>query len=164
MRNPTDQLLRDDTAKILKEVHGILLECNCDLHVRKPRIISFGKIGLIVLAVGLLVLGSCVLAHAYTDKQIVNAIYKAEGGENAKFPYGIRSVRCISTEDCRNVCLRTVKNNRIRHSKDVRRKTEAYLVYLSRVYAPIKASNDPKGLNRNWLRNVTYFLNNQEVA
>lgn len=99
-------------------------------------------------------------AFAYTDEQIANAIYLAEGGKSAKVPYGILSVKCTGEEDCRRICLNTIRNNRIRYTRDVRRNGETYLSYLSRKYAPIGTFNDPQGLNRHWLKNVTYFLRN----
>ena len=53
---------------------------------------------------------------------LVNAIYHAEGGNGAKFKYGIRSVQC-SGEGCRHVCLNTVKNN-LKRWTDAGRKVE----------------------------------------
>jgi hypothetical protein len=94
----------------------------------------------------------------YTNTQIVNAIYKAEGGIHAKKPYGILSVPCRDTEDCRAICIRTVKRSRIRYSRHVGRNGETFLSYLSRKYAPIGAFNDPQGLNKNWIDNVSFFL------
>ena len=58
-----------------------------------------------------------VVSHAeeyYTDEEIVNAIYQIEGGSNAKYPYGIRSIPCKTKSECRRICTNTVKNNRQR--------------------------------------------------
>lgn len=111
-----------------------------------------------ILTLGLIIfISSCFhskTAHAFTDEQIANAIKKAEGTWN----YGIKTIKCKTEKDCREICLRTIKNNRIRYKKDARQPVEDYLSYLSRIYAPIGARNDPKGLNNNWLRNVRYFL------
>ena len=95
-------------------------------------------------------------AFAYSNSEICDAIYKAEGGINAKKPFGILSVKCSGYEDCRNICLNTVRNNVKRWQKTDLSKD--FLSFLARAYAPIGASNDPSGLNRNWLKNVTYFL------
>src|SRR3990167_7108119 len=55
----------------------------------------------------------------HTDEQIVNAIYKAEGGKKTRFPYGIKSVKCEGEKECRKICLNTVKNNRVRYERQV---------------------------------------------
>lgn len=102
---------------------------------------------------------SVVLCHAYeyTDEQIVNAIYKAEGGAKARYPYGIRSINCETERECRQVCFNTVKNQRKRFAKK-HRNGQTYLSSLSERYCPIGADNDPRGLNKNWLKNVKHFL------
>lgn len=93
-----------------------------------------------------------------TDEQvnkIAFAIYCAEGKEKAKKPYGILSVRVSSKEEAERICKNTIRNNYQRWLKAGRK--EHYLAFLARRYAPINANNDPKGLNRNWLKNVTKF-------
>jgi len=97
-------------------------------------------------------------AHAYTNEQIADAIYKAEGGKQAKKPYGILSVPCDTEEDCRAICINTIKNNRKRYADYGHTEYETYLGFLSSRYAPIEAANDPQGLNKNWLKNVEFFL------
>ncbi len=93
----------------------------------------------------------------YADfNQIVDAIYLAEGGAKAKKPYGILSVPCTGLESCRRICYNTVRNNWHRWRKAG--KTEPYLAFLARRYAPIGAENDPTGLNRHWLKNVRSIL------
>lgn len=99
------------------------------------------------------------VAHAqeYTDEQIVNAIYKAEGGKHAKKPYGIISVKCEGEKECRQICKNTVRNNKRRYKNDPKGSKD-FIEFLSKRYAPIGASNDPAGLNRNWQRNVRSIL------
>lgn len=92
-------------------------------------------------------------AQEYTDEQIVNAIYKAEGGDKAQYPYGIRSIK---TDNPRQVCFNTVRNQRERHRKHSCGLT--YIECLANRYCPIGAKNDPRGLNKNWLKNVKFFL------
>jgi hypothetical protein len=82
---------------------------------------------------------------AYAEK-IVDAIYRVEGGEKTKHPYGILSVK---TSDPRKVCLNTVKNNYIRWQKAGSKGD--YLDYLADVYCPPSA--DPTG-NKNWHKNI----------
>lgn len=158
---------RMDQARALKEAHRHLLRKDMseysepeDKHVFPAKIV----IGSVVLA-GLMLIGGCFFikpAHAFSDEKIVNAIYLAEGGKNAKKPFGILTVKCNSYEDCRRICLRTVRNNRLRYIRDVRPNGEDYLSYLSRKYAPIGAGNDKTGLNRNWLKNVRLALLRKE--
>lgn len=88
--------------------------------------------------------------------QVVDAIYMAEGGERAKKPFGILSVPCSDYGDCRKVCFNTVRNNYFRWI-DAGRPGE-YLEFLAKRYAPVGAENDPSGLNRNWLKNVSALV------
>lgn len=99
-----------------------------------------------------------VSIEGYTVKQWVNAIFLAEGGENAQYPYGIRSIKCSTKESCREICFNTVKNNFRRWKNSPNKGNYTFLQYLSRRYAPEGVRNDPKGLNYNWQTNVNYFL------
>ena len=95
-----------------------------------------------------------------TDEQvnkIAFAIYRAEGKEKAKKPYGILSIRVSSKAEAERVCKNTIRNNYQRWLEAGRK--EHYLTFLARRYAPIGANNDPKKLNKNWLKNVTKFYN-----
>lgn len=83
---------------------------------------------------------------------LADAIFVAEGGVKAKVPYGILSVKVRDKAEARRVCLNTIRNN-WRRWEEAGRKGE-YLEFLARRYAPVGAQNDPKGLNRHWLRNV----------
>jgi len=87
---------------------------------------------------------------------LADAIYKAEGGKETRYPFGIRSVRCSGYEDCRVVCLNTIKNNIKRWEKSVNQGDDRdYLTFLWHRYAPPKSHH----LNNHWLTNVLYFLN-----
>ena len=117
---------------------------------------------LICLAIVLLLtfcVYSYVHASEYSDEQIVDAIYHAEGGTKAKKPFGILSVPCDGYDDCRKVCLNTVRNNRVRYKKWGYKKHPTYLAFLASRYAPTEgATNDPNNLNKNWLKNVEAIL------
>ena len=95
-------------------------------------------------------------AHAsdYTVEQIVNAIRKAEGNPN----YGIVSVKCSTSAECRKICFNTVKNNRKRFADYGHKNHADFISFLASRYCPIGAENDPKGLNRHWEKNVRFFL------
>lgn len=117
----------------------------------------------IVLAMVILISG-CLApkqAHAYSDEQIVNAIYKAEGGSKTKYPYGIRSVNCETTQACKAICFNTVKANRKRFARYGYRCFGRFIEFLASRYCPTTGRNltaNEKRLNGNWINNVEYFL------
>lgn len=116
-------------------------------------------IGLLVGIV--LLISSCQVAHADTinPEKLADAIYRAEGGAKAQYPYGIRSVKCDTVAECRKICINTIKANVRRWNKYGHRTHDSFLAFLASRYAPVKnATNDPKKLNRHWLKNVSYFL------
>lgn len=88
--------------------------------------------------------------------KIVDAIYVIEGGARAKKPFGILSVPCKDYADCRRVCENTVRNNYKRWNKAGR--PGDYLAFLAARYAPANVANDPKKLNRHWLKNIRRIL------
>lgn len=98
-----------------------------------------------------------VHASEYSDEQIVDAIYHAEGGTKAKKPFGILSVPCDGYDECRRICKNTVRNNRIRYKEWGYKKYPTYLAFLASRYAPVGAEND-NGTNQYWLKNVTAIL------
>jgi len=97
----------------------------------------------------------------YTNDEIADAIYKSEGADLATYPYGIRSVKCEGLTECRQVCLNTIRNNRKRYVDYGHKKYDTYLEFLASRYAPVNAPNDPQELNKNWLKNVKWFLENR---
>src|SRR3990167_7978114 len=88
-------------------------------------------------------------------KKVCDAVYLAEGGAKAGKPFGVLSVPCGGYRDCRAVCLKSAENNFKRWEKSDKSKT--YLELFRDRWAPLKAKNDPNGLNKNWLRLVQYF-------
>ena len=97
--------------------------------------------------------------HNHTNDQIVNAIYLAEGGDQATYLYGIRSVSYDTPAEARRICYNTVRNNRERYADYGNIKHRTFLEFLASRYCPVGADNDPRGLNKHWLKNVKYFLN-----
>jgi hypothetical protein len=97
-------------------------------------------------------------AEEYTDEEIITAIYHAEGGEKTKYPYGIRSIPCESKTACRKVCEKTIQNNRVRFARYGHKQYQDFISFLSSRYCPIGSRDDPQGLNKNWLKNVKFFL------
>ena len=90
----------------------------------------------------------------WTDTQIVDAIYWAEGGTETNHPYGILTKYKVTTP--RQACFNTVRNQRKRHAAHDCGKD--FLTCLRDRYCPLNADNDPTNLNVNWLKNVKYFL------
>ncbi len=96
----------------------------------------------------------------YSDNELADAIYQAEGGGKAKVPYGILSVKVKDEQEARRICLNTIRNNRVRFANQ--NKFTDYIEFLASRYCPVGASNDPQGLNKNWVKNVKYFLTNKQ--
>ncbi len=89
-----------------------------------------------------------------SDEEIADAIYLAEGGARAKAPFGILSVKCEGYDDCRKICLNTIRNNRKRYAEYGYKQYKTFLEFLWHRYAPPEIHP----LNRFWLKNVVYFL------
>ena len=88
-------------------------------------------------------------AQDYTDNQLANAIYKAENSK--RHPYGILAHYKHTTP--RQACINTIK-----HAKRDWNGKGDFIVFLGSRYCPIGAKNDPKGLNKNWVKNVKFYL------
>jgi len=107
----------------------------------------------IILIFILISLSSCI-AYAFTDDQIANAIYQAEGGAKTKFPYGVKSIDTKGDKDyARKICLNTIRNNRIRFANQTKYKD--YIEFLGSRFCPVSAHK----LNVNWVKNVKWWLN-----
>jgi hypothetical protein len=91
------------------------------------------------------------LLLGFSDVQIANSIYWAEGGNKTNHPYGIL-VKYKNTSP-RQACLNTIAHAR----RDWNGKGD-FLGFLAKRYCPIGAKNDPTGLNKNWLTNVRFYL------
>jgi hypothetical protein len=89
-------------------------------------------------------------SHAYTDTQIVDAIYIIEGGAKTRHPYGILKKYKVTTP--RQACFNTVAHARRDWEKSP--KSKPFTTFLRDRYCPLNAKNDPKGLNKNWLKNL----------
>jgi len=108
----------------------------------------------IFLTVLILIFSTTVSAEIDLDRW-ADAILKAEGNPN----YGIVSIKCDpTTDECRRYCKNTVYNTLVKYRSIRCKKGEDDLTCLARRYAPIGAENDPTNLNKNWKKNVKYFL------
>ena len=111
---------------------------------------------LALFAIALVVLGpeKCFGDEiGYADEQIAFAIYNAEGDNNAKYPYGIKSINTHGDgEYAHKICLNTIRNHRKRHANHICGKD--FITCLGNRYCPPSAHS----LNKNWVKNVKYFL------
>lgn len=106
----------------------------------------------------IIIILSLITVTAYaSDVKVAHAIFMSEGGLNAQYLYGIRSVKYDTPQEARKICLNTIRNQRKRHISHIC--NLSYLQCLAKRYCPIGASNDPQGVNQYWLKNVKYFLN-----
>lgn len=114
------------------------------------------KTFLLIICLSLLFIGNAFSCE-YTDEEICQSIYIIEGGEKTNFPYGIKSVSCNGKEECKKICLNTVRNNRKRFSDYGYREYKTYLEFLASRYCP-------KGeyLCENWLGNLKFYLKKGE--
>lgn len=92
----------------------------------------------------------------FTYKEFCNAVYLAEGGDRASKPYGVLSVSCETKAECEQICINSVRNNVRRFNKQSR--YTDFVDFFGSRWAPVGADNDPNGLNKNWSKNVRFFL------
>lgn len=86
---------------------------------------------------------------------IVAAIRYAENGKKGK-EYGILHPRCEPTYRSQaGWCAATVQKNWDRWVRAGRK--GSFIKFLGSKYCPVGADNDPNGLNKHWVTNVTHF-------
>lgn len=87
---------------------------------------------------------------SYSSEKICESIYIIEGKEKANQPYGInpKYIKCDSKEECYQICLNTVNNNKIRFKNQ--RKEKEFLTFLAKRYCP------PNW--KVWLKNLKFYL------
>lgn len=106
----------------------------------------------------LTLLASVMACSAQINEQrLADAIYKAEGGKAAQYPYGIKAGRPLDASTARQWCLRTIRHQERRWEASGMRKD--FIQFLSEIYCPIKDKSDIHHLNQYWTRNVRRFLN-----
>ena len=136
--------------------------------IPKTKFIVKVLIVVFVLGVIYILFGKNAESSEFSNEAIVNAIYKAEGGVKAQYPFGIRSLRYEDRNNkalsryewAKMICHNTVVNNRRKYKEWDIDRFDTYLEFLASRYCPINAKNDKKSLNVNWLNNVKWFLCN----
>lgn len=117
--------------------------------------VLYAVLWLVGLAVIFLACG-VARAEEYTNDQIANAIYKAEN--SVKYPYGIKSIDTHGDKEyAQKICLNTIRNNRKRFAKQDKYKD--FIEFLGSRYCPLNIKGEYH-LNKNWVKNVKYFLDN----
>lgn len=126
--------------------------------------ISIARLSVKII-LGILLLGwllhffiSPKISNYIEENKLADAIYLAEGGKKAQYPYGITSIVCSSDKECRRICINTIRNNKVRYNNYGYLHYSTYLEFLASRYCPVGVENDKKDLNKNWLKNVKYFL------
>lgn len=92
--------------------------------------------------------------YEVSTKRIVRAIYYAEGGSKTSHPYGILAHYKHTTP--KQACINTVEHAK-RDYRAYNGKLD-FIEFLGSRYCPVGAKNDPKGLNKNWVRNVKILI------
>lgn len=119
---------------------------------------TYIKIGLIVGVLLFLVLASCHSAESpkltlTEQNRIADVIYRIEGGDKAKAPYGVLSVKTKNKAEARKICLASIRNNWNRFLAQTN-ETNYFYLFADR-WCPKSA--DPVG-NANWRKNVVQIL------
>jgi len=100
-------------------------------------------------------------AHRAYVALVVASIRYAENGKEGR-EYGILNKKCpFGYRSQAGWCAATVAK---RYNNWYRNGSHGdFIQYLSSSYAPIGADNDPRGLNKNWIKNVSYYVKRQET-
>ena len=89
-----------------------------------------------------------------TLRPIVAAIRYAENGGAGK-EFGILNPKANTYRKQAGWCAATVQKNWDRWVESGRKVD--FITFLGNRYCPVGAENDPNGLNKNWVKNVTQF-------
>lgn len=107
-------------------------------------------------------LASSFASHVEIDVQrLADSIKVAEG--STKHPYGILKAYCKPNDpdgQCRKGCIQTINKWQKKLSYT---SPEDFIRQFGTIYCPIGADNDPSGLNKNWVRNVTKIYQKKGV-
>ena len=114
----------------------------------------------------ILVLATNIFSQEIEDKdldKLINIIYKIEGADKTRFPYGIKSVPLKGkTKEARKayarqICKNTIINN-LQRWKDEGCPGE-FIGFLGDRYCPPAGSEG----NRNWKKNVQFYIKKEKL-
>ncbi len=125
-------------------------------------ILKFYIICATVINIILLTISLANAQNTYTDDEMCIAIWWTEGcgTRECEYLYGIRSVNYDSQEEALEICLRSVRNNRKRYSDYGHKRFDSFERYFANRWSPLNADNDKRGLNKNFYKNLMWFLDN----
>lgn len=92
--------------------------------------------------------------------KLANAIKRIENSD--KYPHGIKSIQIKGNNKkgreayARKICLNTIRHSYLKYNKT--NKGIDFVSFLAKTYAPIGVTNDPNSLNKNWIKNVKFYL------
>lgn len=123
---------------------------------------KFWLVGVIVLTI--LIMSLALMVHqaradeiaweSFSNNQIVEAIGKAENSK--KYPYGVKSINTKGNKKyARKICFNSVRNGRRHWIKAG--KPYDLIVFIGKRYCPLNIKGEYY-LNKNWVRNVKFFL------
>lgn len=102
------------------------------------------------IIMNILLLTTVIHAEPINVARLADAIYLAEGGTHTSNPYGI--MRQYQHTTARKACVNTICH-RLKEWQAAGQPGD-FIAFLGKTYAPQNCSNDPHGLNRNWIKNV----------
>jgi hypothetical protein len=155
MKNPAAQLLGRLGGMAKSEAKIAASRANGKLGGR-PKGSKMGSRKAVAIIASIILFSQTAFASiqpAYAE-HLADAIKLAENSKT--YPYGIIAKRKLSETEARRWCLNTIRHSYQRW--ETAGKPGDFIEWLSKTYCPIGASNDPKGLNRNWERNVRKLL------
>jgi len=103
----------------------------------------------LIVATFLIILVAVKCSAEINVERMADAIYRAEGGDKARVPYGVLSVKVKDKAEARRVCINSIRNNIKRWEKAG--KPSTFVDFMADRWCPV--ASDPVG-NRNWKKNV----------
>jgi hypothetical protein len=108
---------------------------------------------LLAITAAFLLLSKSLFASEVVNIPILADSIRLAEGVNSRHPYGI--LKKYKTTTPRQACINTIKSGLKRYQTDT--KGLEFIPFLAQTYCPIGAKNDPTGLNRHWVKNVSFF-------
>jgi hypothetical protein len=91
------------------------------------------------------------------ENKLCEAIYRSEGGDRTNYPYGIKSVSCKTKDECRAVCIKTLRHYQKDFARHGGKGVRSFIFFSSKRFV---GYNDREG-QEIWIKNVTYFYYKQ---
>ena len=112
------------------------------------------KMKTLIAIASLMLAATVVSAQPINVERLCHAIFLAEGGDKARVPYGVLSVKVKDKADARRITITSINNNIKRWDKAG--KPGTFIEFMANRWCPV--ASDPVG-NRNWKKNVTAIYN-----